>query len=187
LPVAKALRYNSQGKHIAESNNVALRERDVLQWLTSTDAVNPTNIKLPNVPTGAFNERASVMYTLELAQLVATPQKIVVVSNDRSNDKVIIMGAAETAEAKMWAKMFEFENSSVAINTSQRSRKTRSYNAFGSRVKAHKKEVKAKLHLNASWQDRPLLEPEELHRRAREATMGTPEDNTSIRGWTRNN
>jgi hypothetical protein len=35
------------------------------------------------------------------------------------------MGPAETVEAKMWAKMFEFENSSVAINTSQRSQKTK--------------------------------------------------------------
>jgi hypothetical protein len=92
------------------------------------------------------------------------------------------MGAAETVEAEMWAKMFEFENSPVAINTSQRSQKTNSYNAFGIRVKAYKKEVKAKLHSNASWQDQPLLEPDELHRRAREAEPGTSEDNTSIRG-----
>jgi hypothetical protein len=61
------------------------------------------------------------------------------------------MGAAETVEAKMWAKMFEFETSSVDINTSQRSRKTKSYNALGSQVKAYKKEVKEKLHSSASW------------------------------------
>jgi hypothetical protein len=120
-------------------------------------------------------------------QLVATPQERVVLDNGRSHDKSIVMGAAETVEAKMWAKMFEFENSSVAINMSQRSRKAKNYNAFGSRVNACKKEVKAKLHLNASWQDQLLLEPGELHRCAREAAPGTPEDNTSIRGWTRKN
>jgi hypothetical protein len=153
LPVAKALRYNSQGKQIAESNNVALRARYVLQWLSSTGAVNPTDMKLSNFLAGAFKECASVMYTLELAQLVATPQKRAVLVNGMSHDKAILMGAADTVEAKMWAKMFEFKNSSVAINTSQRSRKTKSYNAFGSRVKASKKEVKAKLHSNASWKD----------------------------------
>jgi hypothetical protein len=141
-------------------------------------------MKLSNVPTGAFKERDSVMYTLELAQLVSTPQERVVLDNGRSHDKAIVMVAAEKVEAKMWAKMFEFENSSVAINTSQRSRKTKSYNAFASRVKAYKKEVKAKLHSHASWQYQPLLEPDELHRRAREAAPGTLEDNTSIRGWT---
>jgi hypothetical protein len=31
LPVAKALRYNSQGTQIAKAKNVALRARDVLQ------------------------------------------------------------------------------------------------------------------------------------------------------------
>jgi hypothetical protein len=103
------------------------------------------------------------------------------------NDKAIVMGAVETVEAKMWAKMFEFDNSSVAINTSQRSQKTKSYNAFGIQVKAYNKEVEAKLHSNAFWQDQPLLEPDELHRRASEAAPGTPEDNSSIRGWTRNN
>jgi hypothetical protein len=56
--VAKALRYNSQGKHIAEANNVALRARYVLQWLSSTGAVNPTEMKLSSVLTGAFKERA---------------------------------------------------------------------------------------------------------------------------------
>jgi hypothetical protein len=91
------------------------------------------------------------MYTLELVQLVATPQERAVLANDSSHEKDIVMGAAETVEAKMWAKMFEFENSAVDINTRQRSRKTKSYNAFGSQVKAHKKEVKAKLHSNASW------------------------------------
>jgi hypothetical protein len=54
LPVAKDLRYNSQGKQIAEANNVALRSRNVLQWLSSTGVVNPTDMKLSNVPTGAF-------------------------------------------------------------------------------------------------------------------------------------
>jgi hypothetical protein len=46
------------------------------------------------------------MYTLELAQLVATPQERALLANDRSHDKDIVMGAAETVEAKMWAKMF---------------------------------------------------------------------------------
>jgi hypothetical protein len=95
-------------------------------------------------------KRSSVMYTLELAQLVATAQETAVLANSRSHDKAIVMGAAETVEAKMWAKMFEFNNSSVAINTSQRSRKTKSYNAFVSRVKAYKKEVKEILRSNAS-------------------------------------
>jgi hypothetical protein len=158
-----------------------------LQWLSSTGAVNPTDMKLSNVPTGPFKEPASVMYNLELAHLVATPQERAVLANGRSQDKAIVVSAAEKVEEKMPAKMFEFENSSVTINTSQRSQKTKSYNAFGSRVKAYKKEVKAKLHSNASWQDQPLLEPDELHRRAREASPGTPEDNTSICGWTRNN
>jgi hypothetical protein len=54
LPVAKALRYNSQGKQIDEAKNVALRSRNVLQWLSSTGVVNPTDMKLSNVPTGAF-------------------------------------------------------------------------------------------------------------------------------------
>jgi hypothetical protein len=93
--------------------------------------VNPTDMKLSNVPTGALKERVSVMYTLELAQLVDIPQERAALANGRSHDKAIVMGAAEMVEAKMWAKMFEFENSSVAINTSQRSRKTKSYNAFG--------------------------------------------------------
>jgi hypothetical protein len=108
--------------------------------------VNPTYIKLSSVPTGAFKECASVMYTFELAQLVATPQERAVLDNGRSHDKAIFMGPAEMVEAKMWAKMFEFENSSVAINTIQRSRKTKSCNAFGSRVKNYKKYVKEKLH-----------------------------------------
>jgi hypothetical protein len=46
------------------------------------------------------------MYTLELAQLVATPQERALFTNDRSHDKDIVMGAAETVEAKIWAKMF---------------------------------------------------------------------------------
>jgi hypothetical protein len=187
LPVAKDLHYNSQARQITEDKNVSLRARDVLQWLSSTGTVNPTDMKLSHIPTGAFKERASVIYTLDLAQLDAIPQERVVLANGRSHDKAIVMGAAETVEAKMLAKIFEFENSSFAINTSQRSLKTKSYNAFGSRFKAYKKEVKAKLHSNDSWQDQPLLEPDELHRRAREAAPGTPEDNTSIRGWTRNN
>jgi hypothetical protein len=74
LPVAKALHYNSQGKEIAEAKNVALRAIHVLQWLSPTGAMNSMDIKLSNVPTGAFKERASVMHTLELAQLVATLQ-----------------------------------------------------------------------------------------------------------------
>jgi hypothetical protein len=68
--------------------------------------VNPTDMKLSNVPTGALKERVSVMYTLELAQLVATPQERALLTNDRSHDKDIVMGAAETVEAKIWAKMF---------------------------------------------------------------------------------
>jgi di/tripeptidase len=100
------------------------------------------------------------MYTLELAQLIATPQERLALANGTSHDNAIVMSVVETVEAKMWAKMFEFEKSSVAISTSQRSRKTKSYNDFGSRVKAYKKEVKAKLHSNASWQDQPLLEPQ---------------------------
>jgi hypothetical protein len=149
--------------------------------------VNPMDMKLPNVPTGAFKELASIMYTLELAHLVANPQEIAVLANGSSHDKAIVMGAAETVEEKIWAKMFEFKNSSVAISTSQRSQKTKSYIAFGSRVQAYKEEVKAKVHSNACWQDQPLLEPDELHHRAREAAPGIPEDNTSICGWTRNN
>jgi hypothetical protein len=185
LPIVKALCYNSQGKQIAEAKNFALRASYFLQWLSSTGAANPADMKLSNTLTGAFKERASVMYTLELAQLVSTPQERAVLANDRSHDKAIVMGAAEMVEAKiMWAKMFELDNSSVAINMSQGSRKTKSYNAFGSRVKAYKREVKVKLHSNASWQDQPLLEPDELHSRAREATLGSPEDNRSIRGWT---
>jgi hypothetical protein len=153
LPVAKALSYNSQGKQIAEAKNVVLRARDVLHWLPSTGAVNPMDMKLPHILTGAFKERASVMYTLELAQLVATPQKIAVLANDSSHDTAIVIGAAETVEAKIWANLFEFKNSSVAINMSQQIQKTKSYNAFGSRVKAYTEEVKAKLHSNASWKD----------------------------------
>jgi hypothetical protein len=67
------------------------------------------DMKLSNVPTGAFKERASVMYTLELAQLVATPQERAMLANGRSLDKAIVMGTTETVEVKMWAKMFEFE------------------------------------------------------------------------------
>jgi hypothetical protein len=187
LPVAKALRYNSQRKEIAKRNNFASRARYFLQWLSVTGALNPTDMKLSNVPAGAFKECASVMYTLELAQLVATPQERSVLANGRSNDKAIVMGAAETVEAKIWAKMSKFENSSVDIDTSQRCLMSKSYNAFGRRVKAYKKEVKTKMHSNASWQYQPLMEPDKLHRRAREAAPGTPEDNTSIRGWTGNN
>jgi hypothetical protein len=86
LLVAKGLSYNSRGKHIAEANNVALRARNVLQWLSSTGAVNPTDMKLSNIPTGAFKERASGMYTLELAQLVDTPQERAVLDSGRSHD-----------------------------------------------------------------------------------------------------
>jgi hypothetical protein len=94
LPIAKALLYNSQGKQIAEPNNVALRARYVLHWLSSTGAVNPTDMKQSNIPTGAFKEHASVMYTLELAQMVANTQERAVLANDRSHDKDIVMGAA---------------------------------------------------------------------------------------------
>jgi hypothetical protein len=124
-----------------QAKNVVLRARYFLQWMSSTGAVNPTDME-SNISTGTLKERASVMYTLAMAHLVATPQEIEVLANDRSPDKDVVMGAAETVEAKKWAKMFEFDNSSVAINTSQRSRKTKSYNAFGSRIKAYKKEVK---------------------------------------------
>jgi hypothetical protein len=54
LPVAKAVRCNSQGKQIAEANNAALRARYVLQWLLPTGAVNPMDMKVSNVSTGAF-------------------------------------------------------------------------------------------------------------------------------------
>jgi hypothetical protein len=121
LSVAKALDYNSQGKQISKASNVASQARYVLQWLSSTSAVNPTDMKPSNIPTGAFKERASVRYTIELAQLVATSQERAALANGRSHDKAIVMGAAVIAEAKVWANMFEFENSSVAINTSQRS------------------------------------------------------------------
>jgi hypothetical protein len=79
-----------------------------LKWLSSTGAVNPMDMKLSNILGGAFKEHASVMYALELAQLVATPQERAVLANDSSHDKAVVMGAAETVEAKMCAKMFEF-------------------------------------------------------------------------------
>jgi hypothetical protein len=51
------------------------------------------------------------MYTLELVNLVSTPQERAVLANGRSHDRAIGIGAAETVEARMWVKMFEFENS----------------------------------------------------------------------------